>query len=261
MRIAFRLLIVLVLSSWCPAGAAQQASSPPAAPVETENVETSQAPPSAVRMPPSAAPEGMMEASQVKELLHRLWLAEYRINDLLTEVHPDRWKISGTARASFGETLDALRQQMSALEGWRGQFEGRPDSMYLGYMTHASIDAILPRLDGVTRLITQRENPSLGAQFSQAGNQLFDVQQGLQPYLASLLRSQDQMFNATQTNLAACENRLGAALRGQSEPAKIIKNIVPDFKGRRVRKPDATPAASPAPVKPQTKSGEAPKKK
>jgi hypothetical protein len=258
MRIAFRLLIVLVLSSWRPAGAAQQTSPAPAAPVQTEDIGPAQTPPVTGV---AAAPEGAMEAAQVKELLHRLWLAEYRVNDLLTEVHPERWRISETARASFRESLDALHKQMEALEAWRGQFDARPDSMYLGYMTHASIDAILPRLDGVTRLITQRENSSLGAQFSQAGNQLFDVQQALQPYLSNLLRNQDQVFYATQTNLAACQSRLGAALRGQSEPAKIMKNIVPEFKGRRVRKPSATPGRTPAPAAPQPKPGEPPKKK
>jgi hypothetical protein len=114
--------------------------------------------------------------------------------------------------------------------------------MYLAYMTHASIDAILPRLDGVARIITQRENSSLGAQFSQAGNQLFDLQQTLQPYLISLLRNQDQILLAAQTNLATCQNELGAAMRGRSEPAKLMKNIVPDFKGRRARKSPAAPA-------------------
>jgi hypothetical protein len=138
---------------------------------------------------------------------------------------------------------------MDALEAWRVQLDARPDSMYLAYMMHASIDAILPRLDGVTRIITQRENSSLGAQFSQAGNQLFDLQQSLQPYLVYLLRNQDQTLYAAQTNLAGCENRLGAALRTQQGQLKVLKNIVPDFKGRRVRKPAATQPKTPAPPK------------
>jgi len=127
--------------------------------------------------------------------------------------------------------------------------------MYLGYMTHASVDAILPRLDGVARIITQRENPSLGAQFSQAGNQLFDLQQALQPYLIYLLRNQDQTLYAAQANLAACEARLGELVLRQSEPAKVLKNIVPDFKGRRARQP-AAPAASVAPATPPGKSSD-----
>jgi len=79
----------------------------------------------------------------------------------------------------------------------------------------------------------QHENASLGAQFSQAGNQLFDLQQSLQPYLTFLLRNQDQILLATQTNLAACQNELGYAMRTRVEPAKPMKNVNPEFKGKR----------------------------
>lgn len=185
-----------------------------------------------------------MQPAQVKELLHKLWLAEYRVNDLLTEVHPERWKLSDAARDSFNQTFATLREQMTALEGWRAQFEARPDSIYLGFMTYAAINAALPRLDGVTRSITQRENPSLGAQFSQAGNQLFDTQQALQPYLAHLLHNQDQLILAAQSDLAGCQNQLSFAMRGKTEPAKPMKNILPQFKGRRVKR--ASGAASPS---------------
>ncbi len=215
----------------------QPSTAPPTPALEAETVAPSKAPPPAGQAPQTATDaEGFMEPQQIKEMLHRLWLVHYRISDLLTEVHPERWQLSDTAHASFRDSLDALRQQMKALDAWRGQFDERPDSVYLGYMTHASIGAILPRLDGVTRIITQRENASLGAQFSQAGNQLFDLQQALQPYLIYLVRNQDQILHAAQTNLATCQNELGFAMRGRSEPAKVMKNVVPDFKGRRVRK-------------------------
>ena len=235
---AIALLFLLGQGVWC--AEPQQAVTTD---VQAEAVAPGQTPP--------PAGEGFVEPQQVKELLHRMWLAEYRINDLFSEVHPERWMMPESARESFRDTFDALRKQMEALEAWRGQLDARPDSMYLGYMTHASIDAILPRLDGVTRIITQRENTSLGAQFSQAGNQLFDLQQALQPYLVHMLRNQDQNLYAVQTNLAGCEGRLGAAMRGQSEPAKVMKNIVPDFKGRRVRKP-AAPAGGAPPATPQS---------
>ena len=149
-----------------------------------------------------------------------------------------------SARDSFKQSFTVLRSQMDALEGWRSQLKERPDSMYLAYMMHASIDAILPRLDSVTQIITVRENSSLGAQFSQAQNRLFDLQQQLQPYLVYLLRNQDQLLRAAQTNLAGCESRLGTALAGQREPVKVMKNIVPDFKGRRVPKPTTPPLTS-----------------
>jgi hypothetical protein len=189
------------------------------------------------------AGEGFMEPQQVKDLLKRVYLIEFRINDLFTQVRPESWNLPESSRQSFQDSFGALQNQMTALEEWRVQLDGRPDSMYLAYMMHASIDAILPRLDGVTRIITQRENASLGAQFSQAGNQLFDLQQALQPYLVYLLRNQDQQLYAAQSNLVACQQRLGAAEASRQEPAKVLKNVVPDFKGRRVRKP--APPASP----------------
>ena len=174
-----------------------------------------------------------MEAGQVKALAHKIWIAEFRINDLLTQVHPEKWKISDVTRNSFNQTLENLRKALEGLEGWRAQFEKRPDSMYFGFQTYAAIDAALPRLDGVTHAASQFENASLGAQYSQADNQLFDLQQTLQPYLAYLLRNSDQFLYAAQSNLAGCQNELGKVLRGQGGRAKPLKNTFVEFHARR----------------------------
>jgi len=176
---------------------------------------------------------GFMEAGQVQALAHKIWMAEYRITDLLTQVHPEKWKVSNITRNSFYQTLDNLQKGLEGLEEWRAQFEKRPDSTYFGFQTYAGMNAALPRLDGVARAASQFENPSLGAQYSQAGNQLFDLQQALQPYLAYLLRNQDQILYAAQTNLAGCQNTLGSALRGQAAPAKPLKNTFVELHGRR----------------------------
>ncbi len=242
-------ILALVLFNSMVAARQNPPSTPAPPAVQTEQVGTSATPPAAVNPQAMQPGEGFMEPAQVKDLLHRLWLAEYRINDLLTEVHPDQWKLPETARGSFLDTFDALRKQMAALESWRGQLDTRPDSMYLGYMTHASIDAILPRLDAVTQIVTKHENASLGAQFSQAGNVLFDLQQRLQPYLVYLLRNQDQLLYATENNLASCQNQLGLAKRSETPRATPMKNIIPEFKGRRVRKHAAAAGASGTPEK------------
>lgn len=199
-----------------------------------------------------------MEAAQVKELLQRVWLAEYRLNDLLTEVRPERWKLDEATRNSFHETLETLRRQVGALDAWRAQFDARPDSVYLAFETYTAIGAVLPRLDGVARSVSRHENPSLGAQFSQAGNQLFDLQQALLPHLANLLGNHDQVVQALRANLAACQAELSFAMRGKSAPAKPMENIRPDFKGRRKPRatanqaptPQATAPPQPAPKKP-----------
>ena len=197
-----------------------------------------------------AGEPGYMDPEAMKQLLHKIWLAEYRINDLLTEVHPERWKMEEAARTSFGKTLETLHAQMDTLEQWRAQFEKRPDSMYLGYQTYAAINTLLPRLEGIGRDVARHENPSLGRQFSQPGNQLFDLQQAIAPYLSFLMRNQDQLLSAAQNNLAGCQNELSFAMRGRTEPAKPMKNILPEFKGRRhsKSKPAVTASQPPSPA-------------
>lgn len=217
-----------------------QTVAPTTPPPETQRIEAASQP-----ARPATSDTGYMEPAQLKSLLHRIWLAEYRINDLLTEVHPERWKLPEATRNSFNQTLENLRKGLAAQEDWRSQFEKRPESVYLGYETYVAINAVLPRLDAVARSVSQYENGSLGAQYSQAGNQLFDLQQTVQPYLELLLRNQDQVLYATQTNLAACQNELGFAMRGRTQPAKPMKNVPPEFKGRRRTKRAAEPSGKP----------------
>jgi hypothetical protein len=247
-------VLFLFLGVSLPAVAQQPAKAPaqatPDQTLPTESVQTLQPTPAA--MP---AGEGYMEPAQVKEILHKVWLAEYRLNDLLTQVHPERWKLADSARKSFQQTFETLRAELKGLEEWRSQLDARSDSMYLGYMMHASIDAVLPRLDAVARMVSTHENASLGAQFSQAGNQLFDLQQAVQPYLVYLLRNQDQLLRAAQGNLASCQNELSYAMRGRTEHVTPMKNIRPNFKGRRKPRPLAPGKEGSAP------SGAAPVKK
>jgi hypothetical protein len=250
--------LVLLLSAGCRGALAQQlpaAQTPPKQPAapptspapETQKIEAT----SSARTPqvPAGGP-GYIEPAQFKALLHKIWLTEYRLNDLLSQVQPERWKISEAARQGFNQSLENLRKQLAALEEWRGQFEKRSESIYLGYQTYAAAGAVLPRLDGIARSITQYENPSLGAQYSQAENQLFDLQQALEPYLSFLLRSQDQVLLATQSNLAACQNELGYAMRGRAEAARPIRNVFTEFRGRRGAKRATETAPGPAGGKP-----------
>ncbi len=201
---------------------------------------------------------GYMDAQQVKALLDQTRFAEYRLNDLLTDVHPERWKISDTARDSFNQTVATMRSQLKDLDGWRAQFAARPESTYAGFETYSTIGAILPRLDGVARTISQADNPSYGAQFSQVADRLFDLQQKLAPYLGFLLNNQDSITQALENNLAGCQDQLGHAMRGESQRPKWIRNSAP-VRARRTRvKPRSTsksekekkPATEPPPQKP-----------
>jgi len=189
-------------------------------------------PPAAVPSAPAAEGRGgYLEPSELKALLHKIWLAEYRINDLLSDVHSDKWKMPQAARNSFNQTFENLRKGLASQEAWRAQFETRPESVYLGYETFVAMIALLPRLDGVGQAVAQFENRSLGAQYSQAEAQLFDLQQALQPYLEYLLHNQDQLMQDAQGNLAACQDQLGLAMRNRTAPATPMKNYLPEIKG------------------------------
>jgi hypothetical protein len=190
---------------------------------------------------------GYMEPAQVKALTHKIWLAEFRLNDLLAQVHPEKWKMPSAARQSFEQTLESLHKTMAVEEDWRSQFDARPDSLYLGFQTYVAISALLPRVDGVAHSVSHYENASLGAQYSQSANQFFDLQQSIEPHLAYLLKNQDGLMVAAQTNLASCQNELNFAEHGKEGRAIPMKNIAPVFKGHG-RTAHATAAGGPKPA-------------
>jgi hypothetical protein len=230
----------LLLGTYVSSGLAQQPVKDQTPPKQAVGAQAGSVPETETILPsqlaqthqPVNAP-GFMDPVQVKALAHKIWVTEFRINDLLTQLHPEKWKASNITRNSFNQMLENLHRTLEGLEEWRAQFEKRPDSMYFGFQTYAAMNAALPRLDGVARAASQFENSSLAAQYSQAGNQLFDLQQALQPYVAYLLRNSDQLFYVAQTNLAGCQNELGNALRGQGGRATPLKNTFVEFHARR----------------------------
>jgi hypothetical protein len=206
----------------------------------------------------SSSQPGYMDAQHVKALLDQARFAEYRLNDLLTDVHPERWKTSDVARNSFNQTLRTMRSQFQDLAGWREQFAARPESTYAGFETYSTIGAILPRLNGIAKTISAADNASYGAQFFEVSDRLFDLQQKLAPYLGFLLNNQDSITQALENNLAGCQNQLSHAMRGESQRAKWMRNSAP-VRARRTRvKPRSTgksgkdekPATEPPPQKP-----------
>jgi hypothetical protein len=225
--------LLLVWASPAPAQQAAKDQTPRGAPAESVP-ETETIPyPQPAQTPQAVNAPGYMDPAHVKALTQEISASEFRIHDLLAAVHPEKWKTSNIIRNSFSVTLENLQKTLDSLEQWRAQFEKRPDSMYFGFQTYAAINAALPRLDGVGRAVSQFENPSLGAQYSQVGDKLFDLQQGLQPYVAYLLRSPDQLLYTAQSNLAGCQNELGNALRGQTGPARPLKNTFVELHTRR----------------------------
>ena len=105
------------------------------------------------------------------------------------------------------------------------------------------LDIAMPRVDGLAHSVSKYENASFGGQYSQACNQLFDLQQLIEPHLAYLLKNQDNAMLIIQTNLASCQNELNFAEHDKEGHATPMKNIAPDFKGRK-RTAHVAPTAS-----------------
>jgi len=236
MKTRFLALLVAVCPLTAFAQSTAQKTTPPAHPntpasqeIQTETIGA----PGQTPAIPSAqtGPAGRMEPAQIKALMHKIWLAEFRLNDLLAQVHPEKWKMPPAAGQSFDQSLESLRKSLAAQEEWRGQFEARPDSLYLGFQTYVAISAVLPRVDGVARSVSHYENASFGAQYAQSANQLFDLQQQIEPHLAYLLKNQDDFLLIAQTNLASCQNELNFAEHNKEGRAVPMKNVAPEFKG------------------------------
>ncbi len=190
---------------------------------------------------------GAMDAAQMKAALDRVRMMEYRINDLLTDVHVERWKLPDAARDSVRQTVAALGAQARDMADWRGQFEKRTDSVYLGFELFAAINAVLPSVETIARIVSEHETPAFGAEFSRAGNELSEVQQTMGSYLRLLLRNQDAGVLALENNLAGCERNLGEAMRERSVPAKSLKNAPPVRPHRK--RAQGVPGGSGAPAK------------
>lgn len=198
---------------------------------------------------------GSMQAAEVKDLLTKVRFSEYRIKDLLTDVRPARWKMPDATLESFNQTLKTLHEQVNALEQWRGQFEQRTDSLYLAFQTYSTINAVLPRLNGVAQSIGEHETAGYAAQFSKAWDQLFDLQQSIGHYVSSLMQTEDQVLVDYTNNIASCQESLSAAMRGKSSRATTMRNSQPIRPQRRsAHASSEKPGGSVSQPKPEKKS-------
>jgi hypothetical protein len=202
--------------------------------IETERIkvpEYMQAPPRSMTNQP-----GYMEPAQAHQLLIKLWQAEARVKDLATQIDLEQLKMPPAELAGFHSSLEMLQRSLGSLEQTRQMFDSRVDSEYLGFETYAGVSEVLPSLERLTTIISRYNNPSLEGQLHQAWNDLLTMHQSLKPYLSFLLRNHDQIFVTMETNLAGCQNELGHKNYKANGSPRNMRNVLPDFKGRRVRK-------------------------
>ena len=234
--ITFGLLTPCTLAAQSPGHepAKPAAEAAPSEQIETERIkvpESLQAPPRSMVNQP-----GYMEPAQTHQLLAKLWQAEARVKDLTAQIRPEQLNMPAVELANFNTTLNTLRGSLDSLDQSRQMFDSRPDSEYLGFETYAGISETLPSLERLTRTISRYNNPSLEGEFNQSWNEMLTMRQSLKPYLSFLLRNHDQIFLTMETNLAGCQNELGYKNYKAGDSPKNMRNVLPEFKGRRVRK-------------------------
>ena len=233
-----------------PAAPQNQPANQPAAP-QTEQVTAPQAAP-----PPSTstALAGSITPEQVKTLMQQVYVATFRLGDLMTLVHPERWKVPEPVRDSFKQDLATLRKHLEALEASRSQFADQPDSPYLGYEVYVAIPPVVSSLGRIAQNVAQFENPGLASQVGQPGKWLRDAGQTLQSYLDTMLSRDQQVVRSYQNDLVACQNTLNYAMRNQAaQPMQPIKFARPLQSIRITRRKAAEAARAAA----QGKAGEA----
>lgn len=184
---------------------------------------------------PTVKEPGLMDNPALQALIHQVLLTEFRVNDLLADVHPEHWKLPEAVRFAVGKSVTEVRSEMRDMDVWRAEMEKRPASAYLVFETYQALGALPPRLDALARMVSQNESPNFGAEYAAAGNRFLDAQQTLGSYLGYLLRNQDQMVAAMEGNLSSCQHELGEAMQGRGPKATPIPNARPIRPARRTR--------------------------
>ena len=232
----------LVAQSSAPEARKPTTGSAPSGELQTERIKVSQemqAPPRSM-----ANQAGYMEPAQTHQLLAKLWQAEARVNDLATQIHPEKLNMPAAELAGFNSNLDALRSSLASLEQSRQKFDMRVDSEYLGFETYAGISDVLPPLERLAVLLSRHNSPSLEGEFNQAWNDMLTLRQALRPYLSFLLRNHDEIFATMETNLAGCQNELGYKNYKANGSPRYMRNVLPHFRGGRADKKAAKSEAA-----------------
>ena len=185
--------------------------------------------------------------------MQQVYVATFRLGDLMTLVHAERWKVPEPVRDSFKQDLATMRKHLEALEASRSQFLDQPDSPYLGYEVYVAIPPVVSDLGRIAQSVSQFENPGLASQVGQPGKWLRDAGQTLQSYLDTMLSRDQQVVRSYQTDLVACQNTLNYAMRSRAaEPMQPIRFAHP-LQSIRIERRRAAEAARAAA---QAKAGE-----
>lgn len=205
----------------------------------THGLETVRIQPAAPAPPPLrtlavAAPP--LTNAQVKQILHQVYVSEFRVRDLLGQERPNRWKAPLAERQLALTTRADLLKRLNELETWRERFSEHPTHTYAAFQTYLAINRLFHPLRVFGRAAAKYESASIAGAYARRTADMEAQMNGLVPYVGFILQNADAGLDTYRSDLANCQNQLGYAMHQSIESPHGMKNIVPVFQGRYVRK-------------------------
>lgn len=202
--------------------------------LETEHIETPAVAPPPVRTLAVATPP--LTGAQVKQILQKVYVSEYRVRDLLGQEQPARWKAPPAERQLALQARAELLERLSNLEKWRQQFSEHPAHMYEAFQTYLAINSIFHPLRVFGREAGKYESENMASAYERRAVDMEAQMNGLVPYIGFILQHADDGLDTYRSDLASCQNQLGYAMHQSLQRPVGMKNIVPVFQGRRARR-------------------------
>ena len=199
--------------------------------VETEVIQPSTTP-MAILPTDISGPPPPMRPEQLKQVLYKMYVPTYRIQDVLTHEQPENLKASEAERASFSQARATLQAKLAEFEKVRNQFAASLASPDLAFQTYVSALSVQDPLEQVSQSLSTMEETKLADEFRQRGRELIAAQQELVPYISYFVNRWDRAAQMFQSNLAACEKQLNYAMHFHTQAATPLPNVNPEFQGR-----------------------------
>jgi len=220
--------------------------------VETEVIQPSTTPMAMVPTDVSGPPPPM-GPEQLKQVLYKMYVLTYRIQDVLSHEQSESLKAPEAERASFRQARATLQAKLAEFEKVRNQFAASPASPDLAFQTYVSALSVQDPLEQVSKSLSTQGEAKLADEFRQRGRELIAAQQELVPYISYFVSRWDRAAQMFQSNLAACEKQLNYAMHFHTQAATPLPNINPEFQGHGHKttssKETATKAATTKAVK------------
>ncbi len=212
---------------------AQPAGLPGGKTLETERIIAPQALPAPLSSMAAVTPP--LTHAQVKAILYKLYISEFRIQDLLNQERPAQWKAPKSDRILLSQSQKTMLAELRQIEKWRALFSEYPDNVYYAFQTYLSVLKLFHPLWLFSGQVSQYESANLGSDYRRRANDLEANLNDLLPYVSFILKNEAETTQMFQADLASCQNQLGYAMHGAIRSATPIRNVVPVFQGRRVR--------------------------